>query len=254
MDEAKKDLDKDKEKDATKDQEDALAKLEQARRELEEILRQLREEERDSLLAALEARLQRMLQLQKVINEATIRLEKIPRETRTRADELRCVELSKKEYDLAGQASAALAILKEEGTAVAFPEVIIEVREDMRTVAGFLARGDTAELTQSIERDIVAALEEMIAALQKERQQDPQRSGNMNQDGMPMPPALLDIIAELKMIRSLQMRVNRRTERVEEMIGKADLSPEHKKIIQDLSEREGRVVKVTEDLAIGRNR
>ena len=256
MEQAKKELDEKDRDDASKEQEEAVSKLEKARRELEEMLRQLREEERDSLLAALEARLQKMLAMQKIINESTQRIDKTPREKRSRQEELLCVDLSKKEVFLVRQANAALAVLRDEGTAVAFPEAMIAVREDMRTVADLLARADTGELTQSVEQDIVAALEEMIAALQKEQKSDPQQSGNMDQDGMPQPPPLLDILAELKMIRSLQMRVNRRTDRVARLVdGKveADVPEPVKDIVRKLAEREGRIVQVTEDLATGRN-
>ncbi|MDA0837090.1 MAG: hypothetical protein O3B01_05470 [Planctomycetota bacterium] len=255
MEDAKEDLDEEKNDDAAKDQKEALSKLEQARRELEEILRQLREEERDAILAALEARLHRMLQHQKVINTATVRLSGIPEEKRTRTEELEAVKLSKIEAGLASQADAALSILKEEGTAVAFPEAIMEVREDMKTVASLLAKADTGGFTQSVEIDIVKALEEMIEALQQERQNSAQQSGSQSQDGAPQDPALIELLAELKMIRSMQIRVNSRTDRVSKLLdSKKDLTPEIREAIKELSNREKRIVRVTSDLATGKNK
>ena len=255
MEDAKEDLDEEKSDEAAEDQKEALTKLEQARRELEEILRQLREEERDAILAALEARLHRMLQRQKVINTTTVRLAKVPDEKRTRTEELEAVKLSKIEAGLANQANAALAILKEEGTAVAFPEAIMEVREDMKTVASLLAKADTGGFTQSVEIDIVKALEEMIEALQQERQNSAQQSGSQDKDGTPQDPSLIELLAELKMIRSMQIRVNNRTERVSKLLdSKKDLTPEIRKAIKNLSDREKRIVRVTTDLATGKNK
>jgi hypothetical protein len=255
MEEAKEDLDEEKSDDAAEDQKEALSKLEQARRELEEILRQLREEERDAILAALEARLHRMLQRQKVINKATVRLSEIPEEKRTRTEELEAVTFSKVETGLANQANAALAILKEEGTAVAFPEAIMEVREDMKTVAALLAKANTGDFTQSVEIDIVKALEEMIEALQQERQNSAQQSGKQDQDGTPQDPALIELLAELKMIRSMQIRVNNRTDRVSKLLeSQKDLTPEIREAIKKLSVREKRIVRVTTDLATGKNK
>ena len=254
MKSARKDIDEKKRDDATKDQAEAISKLEQARRELEEILKQLREEERDVLLADIETRLRKMLSIQKIINQGTIRLDKIETAKRTRSDELRSVELSRKEKELVKQANAALAVLKEEGSAVAFPEALTEVREDMKTVTNLLARADTGEFTQSVEKDIVTTLEEMVEALQKE-QQNKSKPSKSSPNCTPQAPPLIEMLAELKMIRSLQLRVNRRTKKIDKLIKPLKtLKPAHKKAIEDLSKREGRIVDVTEILATGRNR
>ena len=254
MKSARKDIDEKKRDDATKDQAEAISKLEQARRELEEILKQLREEERDVLLADIETRLRKMLSIQKIINQGTIRLDKIETAKRTRSDELRSVELSRKEKELVKQANAALAVLKEEGSAVAFPEALTEVREDMKTVTNLLAWADTGEFTQSVEKDIVTTLEEMVEALQKE-QQNKSKPSKSSPNCTPQAPPLIEMLAELKMIRSLQLRVNRRTKKIDKLIKTLKtLKPAHKKAIEDLSKREGRIVNVTEILATGRNR
>ena len=79
MEKAKKRLDKAK-KDGALDEAEAkaLRELDSAKAELEAILRQLREEEMRQLLAMLEARFQRVLQIQREIYAGTVRLDKIP--------------------------------------------------------------------------------------------------------------------------------------------------------------------------------
>src|SRR5205085_2619513 len=115
----------------------------------------------------------------------------------------------------------ALSLLHEEGSSVAFPEAVDQMRDDMRQVAERLAAVKVDALTQSIEKDIIAALEETIAALDKsikdleKKRTPPGKQAAAGQQG-DMP--LVDKLAELKMIRSLQMRINTRTKRYGEMI------------------------------------
>ena len=71
MEEAKKRLEKAKKEGAVDEQEKALRELDTAKAELEEILRQLREEEMKRLLAMLEARFHKVLQIQREIYAGT---------------------------------------------------------------------------------------------------------------------------------------------------------------------------------------
>jgi len=62
----------------------------------------------------------------------------------------------------------------------------------------------------------------------------------------------------LKMLRSLQMRINRRTKRVGQLIDSKDgeqaFQADVIEQLQELSQRQGRVQEATYDLASGRNR
>src|SRR5262249_60860317 len=58
---------------ATQEQTEAIKNLDEARRKLEELLRQLRQEEIERLLAALQVRCQRMLAMQIEVRDGTIR-------------------------------------------------------------------------------------------------------------------------------------------------------------------------------------
>ncbi len=257
MQEAQKKLEEAKREDAVDKQEEALRELEQAKAELEEILRQLREEEMSRTLAMLEARFRKMLDAQVQVYEGTQRLDKVPEAERDRDDAIEASRLSRKEAEIAIEADKALAVLQEEGSAVAFPEAVIEIRDDMLTVRDRLAEAKIGEMTQGIEQDIITALEEMITALEKAQKdmQEQQQRSPPGQGGGENETPLVDTISELKMIRALQMRVNRRTQRYAELTKteQAD-QPELIEALSGLADREQRIFKVTRDIVLGRNR
>jgi hypothetical protein len=257
MQEAQKKLEEAQRKEAVDKQAEALRELERAKAELEEILRQLREEEMARTLALLESRFRKMLEAQIEVYEGTKRLDKVPEAQRDRDDEIEAGRLSAKEAQIAIEADRALEILKEEGSAVAFPEAVVEIRDDMITVRDYLGEAKVGHLTQGVEQDIIAALEEMIAALQK-AQKDRENKNQQpppNSDAGDFEMPLVDALSELKMIRALQMRVNTRTRRYSELveIEQAD-QPDLLEALRRLAEREQRIHKVTRDIVVGRNR
>jgi hypothetical protein len=256
MEEAQKKLEEAKKSDAVEKQEEAIRELEQAKAELEEILRQLREEEMARTLAMLEARFRKMLDAQIQVFEGTQRLDKVPEADRDRDDAIEAGRLSQKEGEIALEAEKALNVLQEEGSAVAFPEAVMGIRDDMFTVRDRLADAKVGEMTQGVEKDVIAALEEMITALEKAQQdmQDKSQSPPPGQGGEGEMP-LVDAIAELKMIRALQMRVNSRTKTYAEISKAEDVDdPEIRAALRKLAEREERIHKVTRDIVLGRNR
>ena len=258
MKDAEENLKKAQREGAVEDQEKALEKLRQAKAELEEILRQLREEEIRRMLAILEARFKKMLELQRQVYDGTVRVDQVPKAQRSHSHEIEASRLSSKEMEIVMEADKALALLHEDGTAVAFTEATSQVREDMEQVVGRLAQVMVGQTTQDIELDIIAALEEMIEALQKEiKKMDDKKSPPGNPPpGQPQDPPLVDLLAEMKMIRALQMRVNRRTQRYSKLV-EADKSTENaelKEALRRLADREQRIHKITRDIETGRNR
>ena len=96
------------------------------------------------------------------------------------------------------------------------PEALTQVRDDMVQIENRLGQGKTEVLTQAIETDVIKELEEIIDAFKKAKQRaENQKKPPGPSNGEPQDPPLIEKLAELKMIRALQMRVNRRTERDE---------------------------------------
>ncbi len=264
MRKAQQKLEEAKRDDAVKAQEEARRELEKAKEELEEILRQLREEEVEHALAMLEGRFRRMLESQLKIYESTKRLEKIAADDRGRQVDIQASKLGFDESKLAVDADKALLVLVEEGSSVAFPETVQQMRDEMRSVADRLAAVKVGLITQTAEEEIIAALEDMITALQqaqqdmeeKKQSQPPQQSTPINPEDMP----LVDQIAELKMIRGLQIRINTRTKRyarllvdIDDPVG-ATTDGDLRRELSKLAERQERIYRVTRDIEIGKNR
>jgi len=238
---------------AAEQQQKAIEALEQARAELEEILRQLREEQRERLLAMLEARFRKMLQIQVKIYGTTQQLDRVSLDRRDHDEEIEAGRLSRQEKSLVREADKAMRLLAADGTSVAFPEAVDQMREDMQQVAVRLARLQVGTTTQGIEEDIIAALKEMIEALQQAQKEQESRQGKPSQ-GQPTDPPLVERLAELKMIRLLQMRVNRRTERYSNMIEESQAQLlEILEALDRLAQREQRIFEATRDLETGKN-
>lgn len=256
MREAQRKLGEAERKAAGKEQEEAIRELEEAKAELEEILRQFREEEIERTLTLLETRFRKMLALQREVYEGTVRLGKVPEPERTHNHEIESSRLGRKESEIVLEADKALALLREDGSAVAFPMAVEEVRQDMDDVARRLDRADVGPMTQVVEEEIIAALEEMLGALQRAKDDaESQRGPQRMQPGRPQDQALVDLLAEIKMVRAMQMRVNRRTQRYSKLIeGEQAEKLEVVEALGKLAERQERIFEITRDLQTSRSR
>ncbi|MCZ6688944.1 MAG: hypothetical protein O7H41_05015 [Planctomycetota bacterium] len=209
MGKASGNLSKKSPKKASRNQQEALDQLQQAKDEVEDALEQARRELQEEVLALLEERFRHMLAQQKEISRKTIAMDTaLGGNAPDRAQKQAISELSKGETDLADQSDEALELLVEEGSTVVFPEVVKGMKQDLFNVAGLLASTRTDELTQAIQKEIEETLEELIEAVRKKQE----HAGNCEGGGCCSGDApLLPASAEVKMIRSLQIRVNKRT-------------------------------------------
>jgi hypothetical protein len=135
MREAQRRLEEAKRKDAVEEQEKAREELEAAKAELEKILRQLREEEIERMLAMLEGRFRKMLEIQIRIYEDTIRLDRVPEDEKDVRVPIPAGKLATEERKLVVEADKALNLLLEEGSSIAFPETVSQMRDDMQQVS-----------------------------------------------------------------------------------------------------------------------
>jgi hypothetical protein len=250
MQQAQSKLEKSLRDGAQEEQRMALEELEKAKAELERVLRQLREEEMERMLTLLEARFRKMLDEQVEIYDETKRLDAAatapPHEL-----EIAGGRLSRREGQLVREADRALVLLREDGTSVAFPEAVELCRDDMQSIAERLREVKFESLTQGLEEDVIAALEEALAALQQAIKD------LKNQKNRPQPPAqgspgeqpLVDQLAELRMIRALQAQVNRRTQRYGSLIeGEQAESTELLEALREEALRQQRVFQATREL------
>jgi hypothetical protein len=271
--------------EAEEAQEEAIAELERARAELAEILRQLREEEMMQLLEWLDVRFARMLRMQENVlrqtqslrNEAGLQMadegtpkehlpellrdppkqaeeaEPLPREFQIRSN-----RLSAEEKAIVEQADAALLLLRDDGTAQAMEESLQQTRFDMSEVVTRFSETKLDRITVVIQQDIIESLREMIEAVQKAKKDQEKKQQKPQQNSRPMKPGerpLIDILVELKMIRTMQKRVNDRTERYEQY-PRRDAADRRRlaKAVEELSRQQRRIHEILHDLEVGRNR
>lgn len=256
---ASKKIEDDKRQEAGKSQDKAIEKMEAAMRELEKRLKQLREEEIKKLLANVEARCQKMLAMQIDVYENT---KQIDASRIKNGGEMTNVERQKsgtqsdKEGEIVAEADRCLKLLESEGSAVAFAKVLEEVRQDMIAVQRRLNSSVVDKDTQAIEENIIAMLKEMVEALKKQQQQMNQPPKPPGEGGQQKPPnqKLINLIAELKLIRSLQSQVNMRTK----MYGDKEKAEQSKDAnvqleLRQLAARQQKLQEMIDKIASGEN-
>jgi hypothetical protein len=257
MKSAQEQLEKAQRDGAQAEQQQAIEELEQAKADLERILRQLREEEMERMLVLLEARFRKMLEEQNEVYDETKKLDKASVTAPEHELEIASGRLSRRERLIVREADRALVLLREDGTSIAFPESVEQARDDMQQIADRLNRVKVDLLTQTMEEDVIAALEETLAAIQqsleKLRDQKAQQPGGRG--GAPGEQALVDQLAELRMIRALQLRINRRTQQYGALVeGEQATESELLGMLDELALRQAKIVQATSDLEQGNNR
>jgi hypothetical protein len=243
---------------AVEKQDEAIRKLAEAKERLEKILRQLREEEQEIMLTSLEARFAKMLLMEIQLHLDTVTLSKTAKNAWTPRHFGKARDLSVLQETIADEAYRALNLLKEEGSSVAFPKGVEQVRDDMLTISHRLGKYDVGELTQSIEKDVIESLQELVSALQSEienrKKPENQRRRQQRGEQGEQDRQLVEQLAELKMLRSLQLRVNRRTKTIGRMIiGEQATTDDLTNELQSLARKQAEIQEATYILASGRN-
>ena len=228
MQKAEKELRDNNRKEAIEEQQKAEDELQQAIAELEKILKQLREEEIERTLVDLETRLKRMSEWERGIREQTEKLAGLTGEDRDRQLDIQANKLSTEQLKVAMEGQRAMLLLKDEGSSQAFPEALEQVISDAQMVVKRLNGADVSAGTIAIEDEILGALEEMLQSLQEvqkkreEEKQNQQQGGGQSPGGGEQEEPLVGKIAELRLIKTLQLRVNRRTDRLADQSNNGD--------------------------------
>ena len=258
MRQAEQDLEKSKRDKAIEQQLAAEENLRQAIDELEQILRQLREEEMQRELARLESRLKKMAAMQSKLIDDTTELAATPTAQRNRQTDLKAGDLSFEQKKVTVEADRAMLLLREEGSSVAFPEVIAQIRDDSDRIAQRLGKTQIDAVTQGIQQDVLAAIEEMIQSLQQAQRdlekQKQQGESAPQQAGQPGEQPLVGAISELKLIRTMETRIKSTTQRYAGLLQSDETSAQDLlPLLKSLSDRQARLYKITRDLLLQRN-
>jgi len=238
---------------ALKNEDNAIEELHEAAENLEAMLRQLREEEKEMMLASLEARFQRMLQAETAIHEGTVGVAATPQKDWLDLNYGRCRELSQQQSELTQECAQTVNLLREEGTSVAIVIAVEDIEADMNSVSGWMQEYKVGELTQSVQKDILESLKQLIEITQKEMQnmKEQQKQEQQQRDPSQEKPGLVELMAEIRVLRSLQLQVNRRTKQVDGLLQSTttDDLPALQKQLHDLAIRQNRLIESAKELA-----
>ncbi|MGB9626224.1 MAG: hypothetical protein ACPMAQ_15330 [Phycisphaerae bacterium] len=249
MDGAADDLKDNRPGDANTKQQEAIRQLIEAQKHLEEQLNQLRREQQEEVLRALEDRFRDMLARQLQVNQNTLDLDRKGMPNWTRTEELLAGTLAQAERDLAAEAGTALTILREEGTSLVFPRIVEQLAADLNDAGGRIAEKDVGPATQQVQADIVESLKELIEAVEQVRKKGAGGSVADGSGGQQQTPPLLPPSAELKLLRACQVRVNRQTEAFAKDRGNEQtLTPDQQRSLRRIAERQKEVAAMAQEM------
>ncbi|HEX7446665.1 MAG TPA: hypothetical protein VF306_03920 [Pirellulales bacterium] len=198
---------------ASEDQQQALDSLKYAKEQLEaeaeKLLNQLRAEVKRRVMEGLTL----MLEKQIAVREATETVgPKAAKGSRQAINAV--VGLGKSEGRIMEIANELITLVEETEFGIALPAALIMVRDEMADVQASLADGDGSEQVVNDQRQIEADLHDLLDAM---KQLPSSASPGKAQRGQADRRRELNrLIAELKMIRLLQLRTNRQTADVDQ--------------------------------------
>lgn len=233
---------------ASGEQQQALDSLKYAREQLEDEAEKLLEQLRAEVKRRVMEGLTLMLEKQVVVREST-ELVGPKAAAGSRQALTAVVGLGKSEGRIVEMANELITLVEETEFGIALPAALLMVRDAMASVQASLADGDGSDKVVNAERQI----EDDIAALLDAMKQLPSsKMSNQNaQRGQRDRQRELNrLIAELKMIRLLQIRTNQRTTDVDQTReGVAALSAAIKEQIESVADQQDFVRDATERLA-----
>jgi hypothetical protein len=246
---------KDEGREAAKQAEDARTKLQQAREQLADRRRQAEADLAFEQLARLEDGLKALRRRQQAALEGTQRLAQLRIQNDTLSDAQRATLA-----DLAGEQ----ALLQEEtgrtrddlAAAAVFQLVLTQTVDDMATAHGSLVQEETGPPTQQAQNSALARLDQIIEALEpvepdEDNSDDNEGGGQGQGQGQNAPKApgdALKAMAELKLLKLMQIGINARTQVLEQQYGTGDaVAEEGRREYARLSREQGHLA----DLLLG---
>jgi hypothetical protein len=237
MKEAEADLAKTEALPASDDQTAALDALTNSSAGLNKALEKLLVELRTELQQRLIAELTEMHEMQASIRESTeAQAPRVAQKSRTALIAL--AGLSTKEAELAERTEQLLALVEETEFGIALPTALRVLSREMHDIEGWLKEGDASPRTITLEKRVEDDLLGLLQAIRRLPPTTPPKPGD------PLPSDLRErerelnrLVAELKMIRLLQSRLNDDTVKVDKSrptTSAPNLPPELVKEVEEL--------------------
>jgi hypothetical protein len=250
MEKAKKSLDDSKVKEAKAKQNEALEKLAKEADALAKVLRQMREEERLQSLVSLESRCRKLLDGEKALQEKIVSFDRSASKERTRAETLIATDLAGVQRKILEETNSTLTFVREDNVAVAFDEALVIARDDMSRIERRLRDADTGPVVQALTASVAAVLEDMSTSLQREIAETRERQSQEDGGGGEAHDQLLDRCAELRLVKSLQVQIEKRTALAASLAKAGESAEESAKALRELAERQHRVYEIAREIGL----
>jgi hypothetical protein len=231
-------------------QEEALAELERASRELAERLKELEAQQRMETLLEVKKVLDQMTEEQAALLEGTRQLQGCKESQGgawTRPQEVQRVGLLSRQEGLAERGLRLADRLAEEQAPI-FSGILRGVSGDMHAARDFLRGGQTGPICQELQEEIVRRLRSLSEAFEEERgRQEAERQGGSGSGGGGGGKApLVPPVAQLKLLRSLQAEVNEKTRSFDAERPAAELSEEDRFRIDRIARMQEEAAQLTD--------
>ena len=233
---------------AGQDQGDALNSLKYAREQLAEEEQQLLNKIRGEVKKRVMEGITEMIERQVSVRESTEKLS--PRlKDASRSVLNAVVGLSKSEEQIMQIGEGLIGLVEETEFGIALPAALRSVVDEMDDVKRHLAAGEASAPVVDAERQIEADLKELLNCL-KQLPATGKPSDEKSQNAQSREREINRLLAELKMIRMLQVRVNRDTKGADEKRAAEleRLSAETRQKIEAIHDRQQDVHDVTDKL------
>jgi len=164
----------------------------------------------------------------------------------------RCRELAQQQSELTQECAQTVNLLREDGSSASILLAVEDIEADMGSVTGWLQESSVTELTQSVQTDILESLRQLIEATQQEMQEmkEHEHEQQQNQNSQEK-PGLVKLMAEIRMLRTLQLQVNRRTKQLDGLMQSVttEEQPALRKQLHELAVRQQRLIVTAKELA-----
>jgi hypothetical protein len=155
---------------------------------------------------------------------------------------------------LAEKVDGLNAKLKEELARV-FTFVLKNVSADMRQVSESLKELETGTFTQFLQKEVIQDVDRLIAVLKEQLAKDEEEAANQSQqEGPPMTGderrRLVPVVAELRMLKEMQVDVNRGTRDLEDVrqASEGKIGESWEKALNRLMQKQGSVTRMTVEI------
>lgn len=229
--------------------------LEDAQRQLEQDIAQAEQDLFFEQVAKLEQAIQGLVERQQTVIAETIRLDDLKTNQEgewTPSQRTSVRSLTEQQRDLVSETSAFAQKLKE---AAAFRLALEGAVREMTRAAARLDRLLTDAETQAAENVALARLQQLLTALKPDEPSDdmppqPMENGQPNNQPQLPPGEAVNLLAELKLLRLMQVEINRRTAELQRLrTGGGALRPEQEREVSDLADEQGKLADLVQTLS-----